>query len=134
MKKLIDVFQKIDNILLSLDTIMHEEHAILLNSHTDIKKLSYIVEKKIFFFNKLDCLKKIQISLEKKYDITSSNFKCDESRNYYLNKIKNKCISLNKINLKNKKLIKHKFYLNQNFLNFYKSYNNNTIYDINGKL
>ncbi|WP_187308573.1 hypothetical protein [Buchnera aphidicola] len=49
MKKLIDVFQKIDNVLLTLDKIMHEEHEILLNSHTDIKKLSYIVEKKNFF-------------------------------------------------------------------------------------
>ncbi|ALD15278.1 hypothetical protein IX46_01735 [Buchnera aphidicola (Aphis glycines)] len=133
MKKLIDVVKKIDNILFLLDKTMHEENINLLNSKTNIKELSLIIERKHILLNKLNYAKKIQLSLEKQYNSISSGVDCDKIH-YYLNKIKNKCLSLKKINLKNKKLVEHKFYLNQNFLNFYKSYNNSIIYDINGKL
>ncbi|QFQ32160.1 flagellar export chaperone FlgN [Buchnera aphidicola] len=133
MKKLIDIIKKIDNILFLLDKVMNQEYINLLNSKSDMKELHFIIEKKHALLNQLDCAKKTQISLEKKYNTIFSALKIDEL-NYYSNKIKDKCVSLKKINLKNKKLIKHKFYLNQKFLNFYKSFNNNTIYDINGKL
>ncbi|QFQ32506.1 flagellar biosynthesis protein FlgN [Buchnera aphidicola (Aphis fabae)] len=132
MKKLIDIFQKIDNILLLLDETMHEEYKNLLNPHTDMKKLFAIIEKKQNLLHKLTDAKKIRISLEQSYNIFPPYLKFNKL-NHYSNQIINKCILLNKINLKNKKLTKNKFYLNQNFLNVYKSYNN-SIYNIHGNL
>lgn len=133
MKKLIDIFQKIDNILILLDKTIHEEYENLLNPHTDIKKLSFIIEKKHDLLNQLTDAKKIQKSLEKSYNIFPPYLKF-KKLNYFSNKIINKCLFLNKMSFKNKKLTKNKFYLNQNFLNLYKSYNNNGIYDINENL
>ncbi|QCI17153.1 flagellar biosynthesis protein FlgN [Buchnera aphidicola (Aphis helianthi)] len=135
MKKLINTLQKIDNILVLINKIIHEEHINLLDSKTNIKKLFSIIEKKHYLLNKLNKERKIQISLEKIYNVFPPYLEYNELNNYS-NKIVNKCIFLNKINLENKKLIKNKFYLNQNFLNLYKSFKNknNTIYDVHGNL
>ena len=133
MEKLIDIFQKIDNILLLLNQIMQEEYINLLESQPDIKKLFVLVEKKNNLLNQLNDAKKTRSLLENSYNIFPPYLKFNEL-NYYSKKIKNKCIFLNKINLKNQKLIKNKFYLNQKFLNFYKSYHTNTTYDTYGNL
>ncbi|WP_343154023.1 flagellar export chaperone FlgN [Buchnera aphidicola (Aphis aurantii)] len=131
MKKLVKILKEIDDTLLSLDEIIRKEYIILLNSKTDVKKLSDIISKKHDFLNKLNNLKKTQLYLEKTYNVFPPYAQHTEL-NYFLKKIINKCILLNKRNYKNKILIKHKFYLNQTFLNFYKSFNKKVTYDLHG--
>ncbi|WP_261979669.1 hypothetical protein [Buchnera aphidicola] len=46
MKKLIDIIKKIENTLLSLDTILNQEHKYLLDSNATINELKIIIKKK----------------------------------------------------------------------------------------
>lgn len=132
MKKLTDILKKIDNILLLLNKVMNEEYTHLLQSQIDIKTLSLIIERKNTLLNQLNNAKKIRISIEQDYNIFPPYLKFNEL-NYYSNKIINQCVALNEISIKNKILTKNKFYLNQKFLNFYKSHENDLIYDIYSK-
>ncbi|QCI18872.1 flagellar export chaperone FlgN [Buchnera aphidicola] len=133
MNELIDIFQEMDKILFLLHKIIHKEYVNLLESKVNIKKLFSLIEKKNYLLNKLAYKKKIQLSLEKSYNIYAPYLKFDKL-NYFSNRIRKKCIVLNKMNLKNKDLMQHKFYINQKFLNFCKSYKNHTIYNSNGNL
>ncbi|CAL4323322.1 Flagella synthesis protein FlgN [Buchnera aphidicola (Protaphis terricola)] len=128
MKELINVLIEINDILVLLEKIIDEEYLNLLKEK-NIKQLLLITKQKKKLLNKLAYLKEKKICFENKYNIYQPYLKFFHLNSYH-NKILKKCIILNQKNLKNKKITKNKFYLNQKFLNLYKYYKKDNIYNV----
>ncbi|CAL4326394.1 Flagella synthesis protein FlgN [Buchnera aphidicola (Brachycaudus tragopogonis)] len=132
MEILINIIKKIENILLSLDNILDQEHKNLLKN-TTIKELKTIFKKKEHYFNLFLQLNKERISLEKKINIFSPYENHYKLKKYWTLIVK-KCLYLKKINLQNKILLNKKFYLNQYFLELFSPHQKCITYNINGNL
>ncbi|WP_422667252.1 flagellar export chaperone FlgN [Buchnera aphidicola] len=74
-----------------------------------------------------------RLCLEKEKNFFSP-YVTNNELNTIWNKISDTCLILKEINLKNKKILNQKFYINQNFLEIASTYSNNIIYDDKGNL
>jgi len=132
MKKLKDAIKNINNILISLEIILKEEHENLLspNKNVDMQEL---IDKKTILFQKFFMISKDRLLFEQEYNIFAPYKNNDELNNYW-NKIVKKCLLLRELNIKNKMLINEKFYLNQRFLELFKSCKMAITYNIDGNI
>jgi len=132
MKKLKDTIKKINNVLISLEIILKEEHKNLLNPNKNVD-MQELIDKKTTLFQKFFILTKDRLFFEQEYNIFAP-YKDNDALNNYWIKIVKKCFLLRKFNLKNKILINEKFYLNQRFLELFKSYKMAITYNIDGNI
>ncbi|QCI24401.1 flagellar biosynthesis protein FlgN [Buchnera aphidicola (Muscaphis stroyani)] len=134
MKKLINIIKITEQILFFLRDITYQEHNILLDSKDNIAVMLQCIGKdKKILIKKLLSANKNRCILEKKYNIFKPYVNKPKLKKVWEN-IVDQSLILKELNFKNKKLLNHRMYLNQHFLDLLNAHNKKIIYNVDGNL